>query len=879
MGLKHVGIHREAHDHHDQDGKDARDQALDEGLGVEDALDVALGRADGAQDADLLLALQDTDVGDDADHDGAHHQRDAHEGNEHQADHVHDVRDGAHDDAHVVRVANHAVVLAGGTGPLVVGVNGGEHVLLGREVLGVDGDGDGVVRVRVAQGREVVVVGEPARVCVVGHERGQVLGTHVEADGALEGARINREGALQVGQARAHLIGNLGHDLPHGRLELSGDGGAHLLGKLGEEVLQVGGQLVLHVVGGNLLHALGKLWAGDGRDLGQDLLGPVGLQVLHELLADDGVEVGVVRVGGGAVLAPPGHKALGELACQAHDLPDLVRSEGGVDVSVRIAKDGREVRRGRTGDQGAHVKRGRDCRGVNARARHVDAREVDAAELGRVEGEGAPELCLVDREEAAQVNALLGLVLELVEGLAGEDVRVGVRELLPDDVGAGRAGHELLGEAMGVGDARAEGVGVGGLVGPHDAHDLEVKTVCHLLGHELRVVGHVGPTAGLGVGAVGLTGAQHLEGLVEGVLVGEGHVVLGHVHVAGGSHGGLHHAGQLAGVKHADAVERVVAHAAVAVEDQDGLVGGRGPTARHHVVLLGEKVLVVDHLVEDGRGAGHGAGHCRLAGSAAHGRGEGAGAELDRVAHGVGRVNEGRHAVVILDGVDLVADARVARVEVGLEALEVVGLHGGEHVLEHGELRDGIGLRDGLRGGAGAIGGRVGRAGVGGGALPQHAAHVVALLGDGERIAGERVLLHLGDVLVHAVGEGQDGGDPDDADGAREGRHGRAALLGHEVPEGEAQRGEEGHGRAARRLGLPARRGRRVEGVGVIGYAAVREAHDARGVALGKLGVVGDHNDQAVLGNLLEQVHDLHGSGRVEGAGGLVGKKNLRVVD
>ena len=601
VGLKHVGIHWEAHDHHDQDGKDARDQALDEGLGVEDALDVALGRADGAQDADLLLALQDADVGDDADHDGAHHQRDAHEGNEHQADHVHDVRDGAHDDAHVVRVANHVVVLAGCAGPLVVGVNGSKHVLLGRKVLGVDGDGDGVVRVRVAQGREVVVVGESARVGVIGHERGQVLGAHVEADGALEGARVNREGALQVGQARAHLVGNLGHDLPHGCLELRGDGGAHLLGKLGEEVLQVGGQLVLHVVSGNLLHAVRELRSRDGGNLGQDGLGLVRCQVLLELLADDSVEVGIARVGGGAVLAPPGHKALGELAGQTHDLPDLVGGEGRVDVAVRIAEDGREVRRGRTGDQGAHVKRGRDCRGVNAHARHVDAREVDAAELGRVEGKGAPELCLVDGEEAAQVNALLGLVLELVEGLAGEDVRVGVRKLLPDDVGAGRAGHELLGEAMGVGDARAEGVGVGGLVGPHDAHDLEVKAVCHLLGHELRVVGHVGPAAGLRVGAVGLAGAQHLEGLVEGVLVGKGDVVIGHVHVTGGSHGGLHHAGQLAGVKHADAVERVVAHAAVAVEDQDGLVGGRCPTARHHVVLLGEKVLVVDHLVEDVR--------------------------------------------------------------------------------------------------------------------------------------------------------------------------------------------------------------------------------------------------------------------------------------
>ncbi len=57
------------------------------------------------------------------------------------------------------------------------------------------------------------------------------------------------------------------------------------------------------------------------------------------------------------------------------------------------------------------------------------------------------------------------------------------------------------------------------------------------------------------------------------------------------------------------------------------------------------------------------------------------------------------------------------------------------------------------------------------------------------------------------------------------------------------------------------------------------EVDDARGVLVGKVGVVRDHDDQAVLGDLLEQVHDLHGGGGVKGAGGLVGKEDLRVVD
>ena len=70
-----------------------------------------------------------------------------------------------------------------------------------------------------------------------------------------------------------------------------------------------------------------------------------------------------------------------------------------------------------------------------------------------------------------------------------------------------------------------------------------------------------------------------------------------------------------------------------------------------------------------------------------------------------------------------------------------------------------------------------------------------------------------------------------------------------------------------------------VEGVGVASDDAVGQVHDAGGVLLGQLGVVRDHDDEAVVGDLGEQVHDLDARLGVEGAGGLVGQKDLRVVD
>ena len=46
-----------------------------------------------------------------------------------------------------------------------------------------------------------------------------------------------------------------------------------------------------------------------------------------------------------------------------------------------------------------------------------------------------------------------------------------------------------------------------------------------------------------------------------------------------------------------------------------------------------------------------------------------------------------------------------------------------------------------------------------------------------------------------------------------------------------------------------------------------------------QLGIVRDHDDQAVACNILEQVHDLHGRCRIQGAGRLVCQHDLGVVD
>ena len=92
--------------------------------------------------------------------------------------------------------------MAGGFDLLVVRIDVIEHTLLSLKVTRENLDRDGVCLIRIAQRGQIVVVGELRRLGIAHHERAQVLGVHVEMDGAGKGARIHTHGARQVGKTR-----------------------------------------------------------------------------------------------------------------------------------------------------------------------------------------------------------------------------------------------------------------------------------------------------------------------------------------------------------------------------------------------------------------------------------------------------------------------------------------------------------------------------------------------------------------------------------------------------------------------------------------------------------------------------------------------------
>ena len=152
------------------------------------------------------------------------------------------------------------------------------------------------------------------------------------------------------------------------------------------------------------------------------------------------------------------------------------------------------------------------------------------------------------------------------------------------------------------------------------------------------------------------------------------------------------------------------------------------------------------------------------------------------------------------------------------------------------------------------------------------ARHVESLVLDGERVLGERFLLDIGDVAVHTVREREDRGDADDADRAREGGHEGATLLREQVVPGKGQRREEAHRCAANLLLARAHvLGRGVEGVGVAADDAVRQVDDACCVLFGQFRIVRDHDDEPIVRDFGQEVHNLHARLGIERAGGLVG--------
>ena len=90
--------------------KQSRNQTLDQCFGVEYPRDIVLRRADGAQNADLLCALQHGNICDNADHDRRDDQRDRDKRDQNIRNGVDDRRDRTHQQRNIVRIRDLVVL-------------------------------------------------------------------------------------------------------------------------------------------------------------------------------------------------------------------------------------------------------------------------------------------------------------------------------------------------------------------------------------------------------------------------------------------------------------------------------------------------------------------------------------------------------------------------------------------------------------------------------------------------------------------------------------------------------------------------------------------------------------------------------------------------
>ena len=468
-------------------------------------------------------------------------------------------------------------------------------------------------------------------------------------------------------------------------------------------------------------------------------------------------------------------------------------------------------------------------------------------QLALVDGERGLYGIAVDGEQRVHIEAaLLGLLV--VEGFAGEHVRIGMRDLVLHDGAVGGLVDHVGSQRGGVVQPRAQHGGRRVVARLHHAHHVHVLAVRHEVAHVVGVVGLVFPHVELVVALVVVGGVHQLERDVQNVLV------RGIRQVGGGfdflfGRELLHHVVELGGVAQAQRVQHEVAHAAVAGEHEHHLGGALRPASGLHVVLVLVEARVARHLVERVGAHGHGHEAVRAGGGAQPQRGERlVGVHLAQLL-GVRAVYLRRHVVGVLDGVRVLVDVALAGIEVLLERGQVVRPDARHHVRHHLHHMHGVfALVLGATRGLPALARRA----------EHHGRHVEAGALDLQGVLGKRLLLDRFDVVVHAVGQRQDGRDAYDADGARERCHERAALLRHEVLERQRERREERHLRAAHGLLAYAQVfGSGNERVGVAANDTVGEVHDAGGVLLRELGVVRDHDDQTVVRDLGEQVHDL----------------------
>ena len=419
--------------------------------------------------------------------------------------------------------------------------------------------------------------------------------------------------------------------------------------------------------------------------------------------------------------------------------------------------------------------------------------------------------------------------------------------------------HQLrrIGEA--VGQDRRRGI----LAGLHHAHDGQGLPLFDHGAHVGLVLGTVGPDpVGAVIGIEG-AGAGQPEVDAEEILV----AVAPRADLALRGFAlreGPHQLVEPLRVLEAEGIERHVGDPPGGGQHHQAFAVVFRPSAGLDVVLVQIQVRVPGHGME---GVGAAEGGQEPAAALPRGKAQrleaAVGVDLAHFAAAQG-VDPGNEVVVVLDGADRRLDAALPAVKIGLQALQVVGGHPGEHPGDRAPFPH---LPVRLFPVLPAVGG-------------EHGGDVEHGVGDLEGIVLQGVFLDALDVAVGARGHGQDHGDADDADGARHRHQDGPGLLGPEVVEAQGQSGQEGHGRPSdppvdRRLcGVSG-----LEGVAVGGDAPVLQGDGAGGVCRGQLRIVGHHHHEAVAGDLLQELHHLDAGLAVQGAGGLVGQEHVRVVD
>ena len=332
-----------------------------------------------------------------------------------------------------------------------------------------------------------------------------------------------------------------------------------------------------------------------------------------------------------------------------------------------------------------------------------------------------------------------------------EDVDVGGLHLLSDNVAVLVFFKDIIGEILGVSDnTRDRGRGCIYLR-TNNARDLKLGAVildelCKLI---LGVVfSDVAPNliglAVVGVGLVGgnkeILGIEKCELHIKEVIDGVGLDVLGLVLLA--RHNRIHYALKLALIENSEHIERHLAYRVVSAYYENDLVFSLGPMTVNNVILLIEKLLIVDHLAENVY-----AGRARCLHKSAKAR-----EALAHILEHIFKTELERAVRGIYLKIKVVGVLNVTYVLVYLlaicfdmisERLKIVGAGRGHRTYHRVKRVINVDLIVVVL--LVAIGGR--------GHCFHHCGHILSLLKDRERIGRECVLLNLIDKELNSVGK------------------------------------------------------------------------------------------------------------------------------